>query len=616
MKELLLAGAVGLLCFADIGAQTRVPRFEPGACAIRPGDWANNVHLECGALIVAMDREHPDRKQLRLAVAILHPKAKASERPLVLLHGGPAGPGGLRADPMALAVRWSSSLNRDIVVYDQRGAGFSEPELCPDEAARALTLRTEPSASERQRGWNEAADRCVASLKRDGLDPHFFNSRVNAEDLIDLRKTLGYESWDVFGVSYGARLAQEAMRRDLGAVHTAILASPLIPGAAKAEDALSIQRALEGAFAECAAQPACHKAFPAPEQDLTELYAELNATPMEIVVERGDSRIPVVVDGRRFVSDLVGRFSVRQLDRLPLLLHELRRGDRATAARLLVADGLGPNVANNALTNLVMCYDITGSGEYRAAFDRVSKTLKEPFRQLVIPSEMCSHFLQRFSDPADHQFVRSDIPTLILTNQFDDRTPTEHGRRIAASLSHVYQFELPALGHAETPAGCFDTIVQSFLTNPGRQPDATCVTTMPRLSFETRRLERPMLFFTITSTDTPVTPLAGKWDAAFPNAPRPFNFSLTITNRTITGNVTAGGGALNLPILEGSADGDTLRFKVNSPDGGRIITFSGTLEGGTISFARDVLVPLGAEAGGNALWGTTGPRMFTARRAQ
>jgi hypothetical protein len=140
---------------------------------------------------------------------------------------------------------------------------------------------------------------------------------------------------------------------------------------------------------------------------------------------------------------------------------------------------------------------------------------------------------------------------------------------------------------------------------------------MPRLTFETQRLDRPMLFFAIDSTDATPTPFAGKWDAPFPNAPRPFNFSLTIANRKVTGGITAGGGALNVPVLEGTADSGKLMFKVSSPGGGRrIITFTGTVEGDLISFQRDVLVPPGGEPGGNALWGTDGPRTFTARRAQ
>jgi hypothetical protein len=193
--------------------------------------------------------------------------------------------------------------------------------------------------------------------------------------------------------------------------------------------------------------------------------------------------------------------------------------------------------------------------------------------------------------------VRSDIPTLILTNEFDDRTPTEHGRHIVASLGHAYLYELPGIGHAATPEGCFDMIALSFLRNPARSPDASCVAAMPRLRFETERLERPMLFFTINTTDAAWTPFAGEWDAPFANAPRPFHFSLTVANRKVTGSITAGGGALNVPVLEGTADPGTLMFKVKSPGGGRIITFTGTVEGNMISFQRDVLVPPGGKQG-------------------
>jgi hypothetical protein len=271
--------------------------------------------------------------------------------------------------------------------------------------------------------------------------------------------------------------------------------------------------------------------------------------------------------------------------------------------------------ANNVLTNLVTCYDTRGP-DYDLAVENMKGALKGAFRQLLNDSVMCRHFLERFADVADHEFVRSDIPTLILTNEFDDRTPTDHGRRIVRTLARAYLYELPGLGHAATPVGCFDTIALSFLKDPTRSPDAGCVAAMPRLTFETERLDGPMLFFTIDSTDATPTPFAGKWDAPFPNAPRPFNFSLTIANRKVTGSITAGGGALNVPVIEGTADSGKLMFKVNSPGGGRIITFTGTVEGNMISFQRDVLVPPGADTGGNALWGTAGPRTFTALRGQ
>ena len=207
-----------------------------------------------------------------------------------------------------------------------------------------------------------------------------------------------------------------------------------------------------------------------------------------------------------------------------------------------------------------------------------------------------------------------DIPTLILTQQFDDRTPTEHGRRIAAALAHAYLFELPGLGHAQAPAGCTDTIVLAFLRDPAREPDASCIADMPRLAFETGRLARPMLFFSISTSDAVPSPFDGSWDAAFPNAPRPFDFVLAISGGTVTGNITAGGGALNLPIFDGSVDSRTLTFKVNRPGDGGTVTFTGTLEDGRITFVRDVVIPPNGDPGGAGLWGAMGARSFSASR--
>jgi pimeloyl-ACP methyl ester carboxylesterase len=518
-----------------------------------------------------------------------------------MLHGGPGGPGGLRAGEMALAVRWSRSLNRDIVVYDQRGAGFSEPRLCPEVMERSLSV-----------GKALAAE-CVASLMQDGVEPGFYNTSTNVADLIDLRTVLGYKTWDLYGISYGSRLAQEAMRRDPTAVRSVVLASPVMPGMKQAENALSFQRVLEGIFAECAAQPGCRAAFPSPEQDLYALYDELTAKPIELIVNRNGSSETVRLDGRMLLRSIQGRgFSTTQIDRLPLLLHELRRGDRQTAARALIPPVGGVRNVSNALTMLVNCYDWFGA-TYRQATAAVKSQLRAPFQSVVDDGEPCTVWVDRFADPSEHALVRSDIPALILTHQFDDRTTTEHGRRIAAALEHAYLFELPALGHAQMPAGCLDSIVFGFLKDPTLAPDGTCTAAMRQLAFETSRLERPLLFFSIASPQA-AHPFSGRWEAPFPGAPREFDFDLTVRGGSVSGAIKAG--AMDLPIFDGVVDAQTLTFKVMSPDGSRTITFRGKLDGDQISFARDVVVRPGGGQGGAGLWGTAGAMTFTARRAQ
>ena len=165
---------------------------------------------------------------------------------------------------------------------------------------------------------------------------------------------------------------------------------------------------MERIFAACTGQPLCRSAFPAPEQSLHALYMELNAKPLDVVVGSGDSRTTVVLDGNRLVWSLVGHYTVGRVTRLPLLLPERQRGDRATAARLLVGSGRGPGVPNNVLTNLVMCYDTAGR-DYESALEKVKRALKKPFRALLNDGAMCRRFLERFADPTDHEFVRDGI---------------------------------------------------------------------------------------------------------------------------------------------------------------------------------------------------------------
>jgi alpha-beta hydrolase superfamily lysophospholipase len=81
--------------------------------------------------------------------------------------------------------------------------------------------------------------------------------------------------------------------------------------------------------------------------------------------------------------------------------------------------------------------------------------------------------------------VRSDIPTLILTGYFDDRTPTEHTRRIAATLSRAYLVEFPDEGHDTRAPACHAAIVRQFFEDPTRQPDISCVATIPPILFAT-----------------------------------------------------------------------------------------------------------------------------------
>jgi pimeloyl-ACP methyl ester carboxylesterase len=478
IAPVLLGGA------SRLSAQEAVPRLEQTECPFERGEWARDVKLECAWLVVPEMRDHPSGRTVRLAVAVVRAKNPV-DTPLVMLHGGP-GLSGLRIF-LPFAAGSDIARTRDMVVYDQRGAGYSEPRLCPDYGAVEDSARRLRTLTERQRLWDARGRACVASLRAQNIDPAAYNTLASARDLVDLRKALGYTTWDVYGSSYGARLAQEAMRQDPRGIRSVVLPSPMTLGPARyAEVGLSVQRAFERVWKECAVQVSCNAAFPNVSGDFYALYDELSRSPLPAPVKRDNRVIDTAwIDGDRLVStirnDILGRPG--RLARLPLLVNELRRGDRMRAAETLASyDSNAGGTNQQVLIHLVNCYDIYGPA-FRASRDSANTLARPAFRSDRLDD--CPTWQTRFANPSEHESVKSDIPTLILSGRFDDRTPTEHARHIAATLSHSYLYEFPNEGHDARPGACNLSILKQFLGNPFRAPDASCIAAIPPVQFVT-----------------------------------------------------------------------------------------------------------------------------------
>lgn len=481
-----LAFAALVMTSAAVSAQERVSRFERAPCPFERGDWARDVTLECGWFITPEVREKPQGRPVRLAVAVFRAKEANGDPPLVLLHGGP-GQSGLRIYARATA-EGPLRMTRDVVIYDQRGAGLSQPRLCPEFQQVLTVVRNLNTDREKEEATNNGIRQCIASLLAQEIEPAAYNTSTSADDLTDLRKALGYATWDVYGGSYGARLAQEAMRRDPTGIRSVVMESPVTRGPeTQAEFDLSFQRAVEQVFTDCTTQPACRAAFPAIEDDFYAVHDELNKTPLAVVVKDGSLKL----DGARLTAIINNHVIDRpgRIAQLPFLLSELRRGDAMRAAQRVV--GFRPENTvimtpsdHEPLLRLVNCFDVYGA-RYREMRKVARQQIRAPFLNTALELSDCTLWQKRFADPSTQEPVRSDIPALIVTGRYDDRTPTNHARRIAASLSRAYLFEFPNEGHGARPLGCHASIVGEFLANPFQEPDGSCIRTIPPIQFVT-----------------------------------------------------------------------------------------------------------------------------------
>ncbi|HSJ62568.1 MAG TPA: alpha/beta fold hydrolase [Gemmatimonadaceae bacterium] len=465
-----------------------VPRFEPGPCPGEPRPLAEGLKLDCGRLVVWESRDRSSERTVRLPVAILRGPDPSALPPLVLFHGGP-GQSGLDS---FLPVAAASPLPRMrvVVMFDQRGAGHAEPALCPDFNRRRgealLAAEAGGTARERERAVVRS---CAASLRRQGIDPTAYTTAESASDVVDLRQSLGYATWDVYAGSYGGRLAVAALALDAEGIRSVVLERPMNPLQHRAENPLRLQRALDRLFTACAADVACRTAFPAPSNDLAAVFEELEARPLRVVLpEAAEPRPEIVLDGATLVHALGDGLNAHaRIGRIPFLLQELRRGNRSRAARDVAEWAAGRHPALPATISLVPCNDEFGPRAL-ALEDSALAAVSLPVRAIarIRSVRTCADW------PDDSGAVTVPVPTgnrapvLIIAGEYDTSgAPPEDARRIAALLGNTTVVELRGQGHADPIGPCVQRMLLQFWQDPNRAVDRSCIDAMPAIRFAT-----------------------------------------------------------------------------------------------------------------------------------
>ncbi|MBN1965392.1 MAG: alpha/beta fold hydrolase [Anaerolineae bacterium] len=472
----VLAGLAGGLPAA---AQDGLPRFEAAACMI---PLPAGEQVDCGYLLVPEDRTQPDSPTIRLAVAILRSKSAApAPDPVLYLEGGPGG------SPIVFLEEWLDSPlrdTRDLILLDQRGTGFSRPLLdCPELDVLTLDLLDEaPSPRVRIARQTAAAFNCRDRLLAAGVNLAAYNSAASAVDVADLRAALGYDTWNLYGISYGTRLALTTLRDYPEGIRSVVLDSvypPVVNG--YAELVPNGVRAFEVLFAACAADTHCNAAFPDLAAAFSDLVVRLDADPPLVPVMHpftGGS-YQLLLTGDVLIETLFGGLYVTELiPYLPYLIHQADNGAYVLMANIAMALLVQNEFSSEGMYYSVECYEEvpfhTGD-DLRAAAeahpDLAGFVLSQP------EFAICGDWGAGTAGAIETQPVISDVPTLVLSGEYDPITPPAWGQIAAETLSRSYFYEFPGLGHGVTylSGDCPVRIMTAFVDDPLSAPDALCI---------------------------------------------------------------------------------------------------------------------------------------------
>jgi pimeloyl-ACP methyl ester carboxylesterase len=387
--------------------------------------------------------------------------------PIVPLMGGP-GEDAIGAAELYSKQFESLRRDRDILLVDQRGtgrSGASNCELFSGDAAPASLRDVFPAA---------AVAACARRL-RGQADLTQYTYDCFANDLERIRRALGYGPLNIFSGSYGTRAAQVYMRMYPQSVRTAYLGSAVpLDVRNPLPFAKTEQAALDRLFDACAADAACHSAFPNLRGEFRQMAARLGSRPIAVAMEGRPGMVPLY-RGRVaewFRSQLYRPYSSVAL---PWLIHRASLGDWSAIAAGIVssARGFGSDLSFGLFLSITCSEDVAFISEADVKRE-TNGTFLGDYR-VREQQAACRHWPKAELSKDYREPVQSSVPTVFASGDEDGGTPLWYAKHVAKGFSNRQEVLMRGQGHTEW-SDCVARIHQQLVITGmvGKEAEVSC----------------------------------------------------------------------------------------------------------------------------------------------
>lgn len=465
--------------------------------------------LTCVTIQVPLNHFDPSNTE---TINVVFGVAPASgERYGMYVQAFPGGPGGEGISSAYLGYMADSILEHyDIVYYDQRGLGLSNPLECPVTYAgdfkEYLTSSDQAGAEgldtpeEQQQAVDDSrtyAENCVAEM---GIDPAklaFFGTDQVAEDIDTFRQIIGDEKIWMYGVSYGTAVTQT-----YAAAHPDRLAGVILDG--------TINMTLTGEESSLAQEKAFDKVLVAiltacnEDEDCKADMGGKDALAVYDELAAKISKAPLSYDFPLPGGEKVkGTFTFNALEyttayqmyslsgRMIFLkaLAATTRGDMIPMLRLFYQNAtidpatfeyFGDSTFSDTMFLSVLCTDdsyFSGTQDERIAqtiaAGQASNGTVPRLDGSVYTGIDCAFWPSSPKEVVKREPLKLEgVPVLVLNATLDPATPFEEGKFVAENLADGYHIYVEGGVHSIYGYGydCPDQYVTDFLVE-GKLPD-------------------------------------------------------------------------------------------------------------------------------------------------
>ena len=402
--------------------------------AFRVGDHL--IAGDRGRLFVKENRQSAKTRHIEIAFVRFRDPDGGDFPPIVHLPGGPGQP--TLESPLDFASTYKNYLNLggrgDMLVVEQRGIGESRPRLdCPGLLSRPLDLPL--SAKIMATTHKRYIERCVDEWGEQGIDLDGYHVQSMADDIDDLRESLGYEQIKLIGESFGAHHALAVIQAHGDRVERAVLSAIIGP-----DDMFELPLLVERQLAN-----AVRRTGDLGEgTDMMSVLAELE-TPIDVNVttETGDISLKIGRYDLALATVTYARHTafLRQMPSLyrtfaegdPTWLAQwsakIRMGYPSNLASLLISCASGASAERRAMIGIQAAESLLGD-----AVDLLGGDVCTPLNDVVLSG--------RFRGP-----IKADMPILMMSGELDPRAPPDNAEQLLPHLSQAHHVVFPGVSH-------------------------------------------------------------------------------------------------------------------------------------------------------------------------
>jgi pimeloyl-ACP methyl ester carboxylesterase len=448
--------------------------FQP--CTLASDFGAQSLDAQCTTLSVPENRAAPNGRKISLAIAWLPATSEAAPDPVFLIAGGP-GQSALESFPALVGALSDVRKNRDLILVDQRGTGSSNKLLCrKTQGSRDFADVSDKDAAV----VRNFAVRCATELAA-SADLRFYSTTDAIQDLDAVRAAIAADRINLYGVSYGTRVAQQYARRYRQHVRTVTLDGVVPNSLVLGNDfAKNLESSLDRQFALCTAQKTCGDTLGNPRQRLNALLALVDKTPPLVRYRdaiTGQSREEKLTREQIAVMTRMFAYAPDVAGLLPLELFEAAQGryEPIMALSNLLTATLGKSITGGMELSVVCTED---ASELRVDPRDAGSLLGTDMVNAI--QSQCSVW-PHGQRPADfRQPLTGNVPVLILSGEFDPVTPPRYGDEVLQSLPNARHLVVRGQGHNVLPVGCVPKLFARFIdTTDAKALDATCLAKVP-----------------------------------------------------------------------------------------------------------------------------------------